>query len=76
LTEATRDAFRSARASTALVHAWVPDDDVDAGWLETPRPEQPRTGRLRALLTWLVVMLTSAVFVALLVEAMVVTSRG
>ncbi|MEO6866719.1 MAG: hypothetical protein ABI200_01725, partial [Gaiellales bacterium] len=31
--DATRDAFMGVRSSTALVHAWVANDQVDPDWI-------------------------------------------
>jgi hypothetical protein len=34
--DVTRDAFRGARSSAALVHAWLAEDQADPEWLDEP----------------------------------------
>jgi hypothetical protein len=67
---ATRDAFRGARASTALVHAWVADDAVDPTWAEASSAAAP--GRIRSLVTWSLVVLGALLLVALLIELLLI----
>lgn len=63
--DATADAFRGARSSTALVHAWLAEDAVDPVWLL--EPEQPRRA-WSAVLLWGLVAGSTSLLVALLVQ--------
>ncbi|MCW2925062.1 MAG: hypothetical protein JWM98_2466, partial [Thermoleophilia bacterium] len=65
----TRDAFRGARSTTALVHAWVAEDQVDPGWLHEPAR---RTWAWPVLL-WLLVATCAVLFVVLVVEVAVIS---
>jgi len=71
--DTTRDAFRGARASTALVHAWVADDGVDPSWFDaTP---MRRTARWTALVVWVLVGVCALLITALLVEVLILAPR-
>jgi hypothetical protein len=62
--DVTRDAFRGARSTTALVHAWVAADQVDPDWIDeatTPSAAWP----------WLItslVLCSICLFVVLLLQ--------
>lgn len=62
--DTTRDAFRGARSTTALVHAWVADDRVDPEWLHQPQPQS----RAWQFLLWMLAATCVALFVVLAVE--------
>lgn len=62
--DTTRDAFRGARSTTALVHAWIADDRVDPAWL-TPRGPA-RATRAWRLFGW-IALLSMAALVGLLI---------
>lgn len=66
----TRDAFRGARSTTALVHAWIATDQVDPTWLREPRPPS----RVVPFLLWLLVAVCASLFVVLVVEVFVLGS--
>lgn len=63
----TSDAFRGARSSTALVHAWIAEDQVDPEWLSEPST----SGRGWQLALWLLVATCVALFVVLALEVLV-----
>lgn len=60
----TRDAFRGARSTTALVHAWIAEDQVDPAWLH--HREQP--SRVWPVLLWMLAAACVALFIVLGVE--------
>lgn len=62
--DATRDAFRGARSTTALVHAWLAEDQVDPDWL-VPRDRPSTTWQF---LLWMLAATCVALFVVLVVE--------
>lgn len=68
----TRDAFRGARSTTALVHAWVAEDQVDPAWLDGPGPQS----RVWPFLLWLLVAACLALLVVLGIELYVAGSAG
>jgi hypothetical protein len=70
--DATRDAFRSALSSTALVHAWVADDQVDPQWIEPAH----RTSRMMSWVFWSLVIGCLGLFTVLLVELIVFSPAG
>lgn len=63
--ELTRNAFDGARASSALVHAWVAEDRVDPEWLAPA--QQPGSYR-RAFVLWLMLAISAALCMVALVE--------
>jgi hypothetical protein len=65
--DVTRDAFRGARSTTALVHAWIAEDQVDPEWLH----EQSEASRLWPFLLWLLIATCAALFVVLVVQVLV-----
>lgn len=70
--DTTRDAFRGARSTTALVHAWVADDQVDPEWLHPPA-----TGsRTWQFVLWLLAAVCVAMFIVLTVQVIVVGTAG
>lgn len=64
--DATRDAFRGARSTTALVHAWIADDGVDPAWLQ-PQAAPSRTWQF---VLWMLAAGCVALFVVLAVEVL------
>jgi hypothetical protein len=66
--DTTRDAFRGARSTTALVHAWIAEDQVDPDWLGG---DSGPGSRLWPFLLWLLVGICAALFVVLLVEVFI-----
>lgn len=52
--DTTRDAFRGARSTTALVHAWIADDGVDPSWMAPRRT--PSSSRAWRAFGWLVLV--------------------
>ena len=65
--DVTRDAFRGARSTTALVHAWVAEDHLEPQWLLDP----PARHALWPFVLWLLVATCSALAVVLVVELLV-----
>lgn len=65
--DATRDAFRGARSTTALVHAWIAADQVDPAWLQQDR----QGSRLWPFLLWMLLATCASLFVVLVVEVLV-----
>lgn len=61
---ATRDAFASARTSTALVHAWTSDDEVDPVWVV----ERRTPSRTWSFLLWLAIAASAGLLTVLGVE--------
>lgn len=70
--DTTRDAFRGARSSTALVHAWIADDRVDPDWLHVERP----SSQLSTFLLWTLVAACCVVFAVLLFELFLLAPIG
>jgi len=70
--DVTRDAFRGARSTTALVHAWVAEDQVDPEWLH----ERSSPSRLWPFLLWMLIASCAALFVVLVVQVLVVGAPG
>ena len=68
----TRDAFRGARSSNALVHAWIAEDRVDPEWLH----EQSAPARTWPFLLWMLIATCAALFVVLVVQVLVVGTPG
>ena len=64
--DTTRDAFRGARSTTALVHAWIADDRVDPEWL-APRDAPSRAWQFAL---WALAAACVALFVVLAVEVL------
>jgi hypothetical protein len=62
--DTTRDAFRGARSTTALVHAWIADDRVDPDWLSDARPPS----RTWQFLLWMLAATCAALFIVLTVQ--------
>lgn len=65
------EAFHGARSTTALVHAWVTDDQQLA-WLETHTPRE--RSRIMSLVIWSLVGLCAVLLCALVVELVVLRS--
>lgn len=70
--DTTRDAFRGARSTTALVHAWIADDRVDPDWLQQTSPGS----RTWQFLLWLLAAVCVAMFVVLTVQVLVLGGAG
>jgi hypothetical protein len=70
--ETTREAFRGARSTTALVHAWIAEDEVDPTWLR--EPVQP--SRSWPYVLWLLVGTCLVLFGALVAQALVGTGHA
>lgn len=68
----TRDAFRGARSTTALVHAWVAEDQVDPAWQHDP----VRPSRTWPYVLWLLVGTCLVLFGALLAQALLGTGSA
>jgi hypothetical protein len=66
--DTTRDAFRGARTTTALVHAWIADDQVDPEWLH---PASPPASRTWQFLLWMLAATCAALFIVLTVQLFV-----
>lgn len=62
--DVTRDAFRGARSTTALVHAWVADDRVDPSWLD----QDHRPTRAWMVALWVFVAACAALLAVLLFQ--------
>ncbi|MCW2961134.1 MAG: hypothetical protein JWM25_608 [Thermoleophilia bacterium] len=73
--DATRDACRSARASTALVHAWGVDETIEPTWLPLDGGTSSQS-RLMAVTAWLLVAVCSVLLVALVVEVFLIAPIG
>lgn len=65
--DTTRDAFRGARSTTALVHAWVANDGVDPAWLAPG--SVPPASRAWRVLGWCFLLATVALLGVLVVQA-------
>lgn len=69
--DSTRDAFRSARSTTVLVHAWVADDEVGPSWLPGESPAGP--SRAASIVLWALVVTCVVLLGALLVEVFLIS---
>ena len=67
--DATCEAFRGAHSSTALVHAWIADEQVDPDWLHD-EPHEERS-RWVAVLAWMLVAACVSLLAALGVQLLV-----
>ncbi len=70
--DVTRDAFRGARSTTALVHAWIAEDQVDPEWLG----ERSATSKVWPFLLWMLIATCAALFVVLVVQVLVLGASG
>ena len=70
--DVTRDAFRGARSTTALVHAWIAEDQVDPDWLG----ESSEPSRVWPFLLWTLIGTCAALFVVLVVQVLVMGAPG
>ena len=64
----TRDAFRGARSTTALVHAWIAEDQVDPEWLH----EQRHGSRVWSIVLWALVAGCALLFLVLVGQVLLV----
>jgi hypothetical protein len=65
--ELTRDAFRGARSTTALVQAWTPEEQVDPRWLH----EDHQPSRVWPALLWGLVAACTLLFVLLVAQVLI-----
>ena len=70
--DVTRDAFRGARSTPALVHAWIAEDQVDPEWLH----DRSEPSRLWPFLLWMLIATCAALFVVLVVQVLVLGAPG
>ncbi|MCW2928864.1 MAG: hypothetical protein JWM86_2832 [Thermoleophilia bacterium] len=68
----TRDAFRGARSTTALVHAWIAEDQVDPAWLHEARPGS----RAWQIVLWTLVAGCALLFLVLVGQVLLVGIGG